>query len=90
MTIALEEGVQCAAQFLGEILVTNRAKKRERRFVGLELTDAAGALGEMTFEFGVDVGRELMLDEIGEKSDELGARAFGFSHETPDGQRNAD
>jgi len=40
------------------------------------LRNAAGTRREMTFEIGVDIGRQMTLDEVGKKPDEIVAAAF--------------
>jgi hypothetical protein len=44
--------------------------------VGFQLRDAARACRKMTLESGVHLGRQVMLDEIREKPDEIVAAAF--------------
>jgi len=51
-------------------------EKGHGRLVGLQLSDAARTTGQVTFEISVHAGRQMMLDEIREKSDEIVAAAF--------------
>lgn len=51
-------------------------QKGNGRLVGLQLSDTAWAAGQVTFEISMHAGRQMMLDEIREKSDEIVAAAF--------------
>ena len=55
-------------------------KKRDCRLIGLQLRNAARARGQVSFEFAVDAGRQVMLDEIGKEGDDIVAAAF-LSHD---------
>ena len=57
-------------------LVADRVEEGDRRFVGLELRDAARAAREVALELRVDVRRQLVLDVVREEPDEVGAAPF--------------
>ena len=64
MAVAIEERFQCPAQFWWEIFFPDAPKQGNRGLIGLELGQAAGAPGEMTFEFGVNIRRQLAFQEF--------------------------
>ena len=68
MAVAIEERFQCPAQFWWEIFFPDAPKQGNRGLIGLELGQAAGAPGEMTFEFGVDIRRQLAFQEFDQQS----------------------
>ena len=72
--IAMQKRSQRAAQFRRQILFPDGFQQRERGLVGLELGDAAGTRGEVAFEIGVDVRRQVMFEIVREEPDDVGAR----------------
>lgn len=76
--ITIQERLQSAAQFCREVLVTYGAEERNRGLVGFELRQAPRALREVCFEVGVDLGRELSLDEVRQKAHEPGTPLHPF------------
>ena len=68
---AVDERFQRPPQLGREILFLDCAEKRNRGCVRLQLRHALWALGQVFFEFSVNVGWELTLDEIGEKAHEV-------------------
>ena len=55
-------------------------QERDGGFVRLELCDATRAGGQVTFQLGVHVRWKVMLDEVHEETDELGALPSGLGH----------
>jgi hypothetical protein len=76
IAVPVDERFERAAELGREIFFTNGTKQGDRRFVGLELGDAAGAGGKVPFELGVDLGRQMMFDEIRQEAHDVGAVAF--------------
>jgi hypothetical protein len=68
---AVDERFQRPPQLGREIFFLDCAEKRNRGRVGLQLRHALWALGQVFFELGVYFGRQLTLDEIGEKAHEV-------------------
>ena len=71
MAIPIEEGFQRAAELGGQVLVPDGAEERDRRCVSFQLRDATRTAGEVPLEIGVDLRRELMLDEIRQEAHEI-------------------
>ena len=76
LAVPVHERLERAAKLGRQIVFFDRAEKRDRRLVGFQLCDAAWAGGEMAFEIRVDSGRQVTLDEIREKPDEIVAATF--------------
>src|SRR6476661_4656316 len=74
VTAALvDERLELAAQFLGEIFVADRTEEGERRLVGLELRDAARALRQVLLEMLMHLSWEVVLDVVGQEADQIDA-----------------
>ena len=71
----MQKRPQRAAQFRRQVVFTNGFQQRDRGLVGLELRDAAGALGEVAFKIGVHLGRQVMFEIVREQPDDVGAGA---------------
>src|ERR1700752_1089233 len=68
-TPLVDERLEPAAKLLRQVLVANRGQQRQRRFVGFELSHAPRTFGEVVLEFCVNVGRQLVLDVVGQQAD---------------------
>ena len=75
-TIPVDKCLEGAAKFRRQILVLDRVKQGNGGLVGFQLRNAARTRREMPFEIRVDVRRQVTLDEVGEKPDEIVAAAF--------------
>jgi hypothetical protein len=69
----MQKRSQRAPQLRRQIFFTNGFQERERALVGLELCHAAGACGEVAFQFSVYVGSEVMFEIVREEPDDVGA-----------------
>src|SRR5437870_1864058 len=78
--IAGDEGLECAAEFGGKVVVADGLEQRYGRFVGLQLRETARTGGEVPLEVSVDIRRQVTLDEVGEETNQIGARTFGLDH----------
>ena len=76
LAISVHECPQRAAKLRRQIVFVNRAEQRNGRLIGFQLRNAAGTGGEVALEIGVLLRRQVMLDEIREKPDEVVAAAF--------------
>jgi hypothetical protein len=75
--VAVDERFERAAQFGGKIFFADRSQQRDGRLIGLELGHAPRARGKVTLELCMNVSRQVMLDEVRQKADEVGAGALG-------------
>ena len=51
-------------------------EERDGGLVGFELRDASRAGSQVTFQVGVHLSRQMMLDEVGQEPHKIGAAAF--------------
>src|SRR5262245_50609589 len=65
--VAVDERLQRAAQLDREVVVVDRSEERDGGLIGLELGHAAWTRRQVAFEIGVDLGRQVALDEVREQ-----------------------
>ncbi len=69
--VPIQERLERAAKFRGQIVVLDRPQQRDRRLVCFQLRQAPRAGGEMPLEGRMHARRQLMLDEIGEEHHQI-------------------
>jgi hypothetical protein len=60
----MQECLEGAAEFGGQVFVADRTEQGNGGGVGLQLGDASGALGQMSFECLVDFWRKLAFNIV--------------------------
>jgi len=75
VAVSIDERSERAPKLRRQVVFLDRSEERDRRLVRFQLRDAARAGGEVTLEIGVLLRRQVMLDEVREKPDEIVAAA---------------
>jgi hypothetical protein len=76
VAVALEERLERAAQFGGQIFFSNGVEERDGGLICFQLGDAAGAPGEVPLQIRMDRRRQMVLHEVRQQAHEIGAATF--------------